>query len=38
MDIGGIIFMTLGWGMAITLLAFCLYKIMKTGGGDFNKE
>jgi hypothetical protein len=38
METGGIIFMAFGWGMAISLLGFCLYKIMKTGGGNFNQE
>ena len=27
METGGIIFMAFGWGMAISLLGFCLYKI-----------
>ncbi len=38
METGGIIFMILGWGMTIVLLGSCLYKIMKTGGDDFNHE
>lgn len=38
METGGIIFMAFGWGMAISLLAFCLFKIMKSGGDNFNKE
>ena len=38
METGGIIFMILGWGMAFTLLGFCLYRVMKAGGADFNKD
>jgi hypothetical protein len=38
METGGIIFMALGWGMAIGLLVFCLIKIMKAGGASFNED
>lgn len=38
METGGIIFMTLGWGLATGLLAYCLYKIMKAGGDSFNNS
>lgn len=38
MELEGIIFMTLGWGMAISLLSYCIYKITKTGGGNFNAD
>jgi hypothetical protein len=38
MEIGGIIFMALGWGMAFSLLSYCLYKVMKSGGDSFNHE
>jgi hypothetical protein len=31
MTTGGIIFMALGWGMALVLLGYCLYKIFRTG-------
>jgi len=37
MSIGGIIFMIFGWGLAFSLLGFCLYKIMKTGN-TFEKQ
>ncbi len=36
METSGIIFMALGWGMTIMLLGGCLYKIMKTGGDNFD--
>lgn len=36
METSGIIFMTLGWGLAIGLLVFCLYKIKKSGGDSFD--
>ncbi|GEM_PF-1877523 len=38
MDINGILFMAFGWGMAFSLLGFCLYRIMKAGGDNFNQE
>jgi len=38
MDTGGILFMIFGWGMAFTLLGYCLYKIIKSGGDSFNSE
>lgn len=31
MTTGGIIFITLGWGLAIVLLAYCLYKVARAG-------
>jgi hypothetical protein len=38
METSGIIFMIFGWGLAISLLSFCLYKVMKSDGGRFNQE